>query len=246
MGAPAAKVDSKSLNDRLLDLLDIVDYKIVATDAEREEIFRLRYDAYIRDNGIVPRFDRRLSDRYDDLDNTTIYALYIGGRLATTIRCSIVSEEFPECPSMEVFGDLLEPYLKAGQILIDPTRHANHDEFSVAYPGLLPYMTLRIPWMLAEHYGADAVLGGVRAEHRAFYRRTFGSRQLGEARLYPTLVRPHYLTYGDYKGVREQVHQRFPSFRSSAFERRMLIEGVAKAAESTGRTTVHRRGDAAA
>lgn len=226
MVALVRNVESRSFNDRMFDLLDVIDYRAVTTDEDREKIFRLRYDAYLRDEGIMPKFDRRLSDRYDDLDNTTIFAMYISGELASTIRVSVVTSEFQECPSMDVFSDILRPCLDAGQVLIDPTRHAAEQKFSNEFPGMLPYLTIRLPWMVAEHYQADAILAGVRAEHRAFYRRTFGSRQLGDARYYPTLVRPHYLTYGDYPKVRDWVHQRYPTFRSSAFERRMLLEGA--------------------
>lgn len=223
--SPEAERDYKSLPDRLLDLLDHVDYRVAVTDADREEIFRVRYDAYRREGAIGPRFDQRLSDRYDDLDNTTIVGMYVDGELATTIRVSVVTREFPECPANEVFSDILAPYLEAGKVLIDPTRHATKEEFFRRYPGMMPYLTIRAPWMIAEYHRADAILAWVRPEHRAFYRRTFGSKQIGEARQFPTLLRPQCLTYGEYRLVRDDVQRRFPSFRSSAFERRMLVEG---------------------
>jgi len=225
MSVAALAREPQSTNDRLLELLDRIDYRLAITDEDREAVFRLRYDAYTREDGVSTRFDRRLSDRYDDLDNTTVYGMFIDGVLATTIRVSVVTAETPDCPAWEVYPDLLEPFLKEGKVLIDPTRHANSEAAFRAYPGLLPYLTIRIPWMVAEYYKADAILAGVRAEHRAFYRRTFGSRQLGEARQYPTLLKPHYLTYGEFRQVREGVERRFPSFRSTAFERRMLVEG---------------------
>lgn len=212
-------------NNRLLDLLDRTNYRQVVTDADREAIFRFRYEAYRRDEGVASRFDRRLSDRFDDLDNTYIYAMYIDGEMASTIRVSVINASMPDCPATAVFSDLLDEHLAAGKVLVDPTRHASNEKFAKLYPMMLPYLTIRVPWMIAEYFNADAILAGVRAEHRAFYRRTFGSRQLGEARLYPTLLKPHYLTYGEYRQVRDEVQQRYPSFRSSAFERRMLMEG---------------------
>ncbi|MCC6734973.1 MAG: hypothetical protein IT534_02455 [Bauldia sp.] len=210
---------------KLLRLLDRVDYRVAVTDADREDIFRLRYESYRREDGVGPRFDRRLSDRYDDLDNTTIVAMYIDGEMAGTVRVSVATAAHPEFPAMEVFSDLLDPHLAAGKTLVDPTRMAAREDLSRTYPGMLPYMMIRVPWMIAEYFNADAIIAGVRAEHRAFYRRTFGSRQLGEPRLYPTLLKPQYLTYGEYRLVRESVQQRWPSFRSTAFERRMLVEG---------------------
>lgn len=214
----------RSNSERLFQLLARVDYKIVSTDADREAIFKLRYDAYTREEGILPRFDRRLSDHYDDLDNTTIFALFIDGELASTIRVSIVTSEFPDCPAMEVFPDHLNRELSAGKVLIDPTRHATNDALSRAFPGLLPFMTIRLPWMMADYIGADIILATVRSEHRPFYRRTFNCQTIGEPRYYPTLQKPHYLMFCDFESEREAVQQRYPSFRSSAFERRMLLE----------------------
>lgn len=222
--SPEVGRDPKSLAERLLDLLDHVDYRVAVSDADREEIFRLRYDAYRREEAIAPRFDRRLSDRYDDLDSTTIVGMYIDGELASTIRATVVTRDFPECPANEVFADVLAPYLEAGKVLIDPTRHATKEKFFRLYPGMMPYLTIRAPWMIAEYHHADAILAWVRPEHRAFYRRTFGSQQIGEPRQFPTLLRPQCLTYGEYRLVRDDVQRRFPSFRSSAFERRMLVE----------------------
>lgn len=223
--APDTALDVGSVAEKLLRLLDRVDYRVAITDADREAVFRLRYDSYRREESVAPRFDRRLSDEYDDAENTITVAMYIDGEVAGTVRVSIATSAHSEFPAMEVFSDLLEPHLAAGKTLIDPTRMATKEYFSKLYPGMMPYLLIRVPWMIAEYYKADAIIAGVRAEHRAFYRRTFGSRQLGEARTYPTLVKPQYLTYGEYRQVRESVQQRWPSFRSTAFERRMLIEG---------------------
>lgn len=238
MGAHALASDALdvgSMAAKLLRLLDRVDYRVAVSDADREDVFRLRYESYRREDGVGPRFDRRLSDQYDDLDNTTIVAMYIDGEIAGTVRVSIGTAAHNEFPAMEVFSDLLEPHLAEGKTLVDPTRMATREHFSRIYPGMMPYLMIRAPWMIAEYYRADAIIAGVRAEHRAFYRRTFGSRQLGDARLYPTLLKPQYLTYGEYRLVRESVQERWPSFRSTAFERRMLVEGQTPSVPSAPR-----------
>jgi hypothetical protein len=55
----------KSLADRVPQLLDRIDYRQVETDEQREQIFRLRYHAYLRDGGISPHPSRAYSDPYD-------------------------------------------------------------------------------------------------------------------------------------------------------------------------------------
>jgi hypothetical protein len=43
----------KSLSDRVAQLLDRVDYRRAETDEQRERIFRLRYQAYLREGGFL-------------------------------------------------------------------------------------------------------------------------------------------------------------------------------------------------
>ncbi len=223
MGAEAIASESQPLSERLFNLLDRVNYRIVATDADKEAAFRLRYEAYRRENLIAPVFGRRLSDHFDDLDNTFIFALDIDGEMAATIRVSIGTSEHPDMPAMEVFPDRIEPALEAGMVIIDPTRHATSEAASRAYPGLLPYMTTRVPWMVGSHLNADAILATVRARHRAFYRRTFDCRVVGEPGYYPALAGEHFLMVCDQPEVRERVQRRNPVFNSSQFERRALF-----------------------
>ncbi len=210
--------------ERLYDLLDRTDYRVAVDDYDRDEIFKLRYDAYVRANGILPNFSKRLSDHFDDLDNTTIFGLHVDGELATTIRISVATAEYSDFPAMEVFPHLLEPELAAGKTIIDPTRHATRDSFSRANPSLLPFMTTRVPWLAADYYDADIILAAVRPEHTAFYERVFGCYIVGDPAYYPELMSPHYLMFCDYRAMRDKVHQNHPIFRSTAFERRMLIE----------------------
>lgn len=235
MSTVALASKQTGLVDRVEELLDHVDYRVAVDDSDRERVFELRYNSYLREDGVAPRFDRRLSDRYDDLDNTSIFGIYIDGGLAGTIRVSVVTAAMPECPAMEVFPDLLVPLLESGKTLIDPTRFASDETFAHRYPGLLPYLTIRIPWLVAEYFRADYILATVKSEHRAFYRRTFECMPVGEPRFYPTLLKPHFLMMCDYRNVRTRVQDRYPSFRSTAFERRMLVEGQTLSVASSPR-----------
>ena len=91
------------------------------------------------------------------------------------------------------------------------------------YPGLMPFMTTRIPWMVGVQLNVDAILATVRTRHRAFYRRTFECRIVGEPGYYPSLAGEHYLMVCDLPRVCERVERRNPIFSSSQFERRVLL-----------------------
>jgi len=91
------------------------------------------------------------------------------------------------------------------------------------YPGL-PHVTLRLAWMAAEHFSAEHFIVAVRAEHQAFYKRTFGHRSICGPRPYPLLSKPITLMTVRQVAVADQVYRRYPFYRSTFFERRMLFE----------------------
>src|SRR5690606_18461967 len=68
------------------------------------------------------------------------------------------------------------------------------------------------------------ILATVRAEHQAFYRRVFGFRLLCDPKPYASLIKPLSLMALDFAEARDRVHRRYPVFRSTLFERRMLFD----------------------
>jgi hypothetical protein len=215
--------EPRSRSDRLFELLDLCDYRVIARDEDREAVFRLRYQAYLDEKAIEPNFARTLSDHYDDLDNTTIFGIFIDGELASTIRVHVGTTEYPDFPAMPSFSDILEPALDAGKVIVEASRHAASDAFSTRFQLLMPYMTIRTTWLAAQYFGADLYIAAVRREHQAFYRRVFDGKVHTEPRPYNQLIKPLALMSCDYQEQRETVEHRYPIFRSSRFERRMLV-----------------------
>jgi N-acyl amino acid synthase FeeM len=212
-----------SFVDRVLHLLDQIDCRLMESDEEREAVARMRYDAYVREGAISPNPTRRFADPYDEKGKPWIFGLYIGDEMASSIRIHVASKANPVFPSFSVFRDLLEPQLDAGKIIIDPTRFVTDPNMSRLYPGL-PHVTVRLCWMAAEHFAAEYFLAAVRPEHQAFYRRIFTHRPICGPRHYPMLNKPITLMTVDYKVAADKVHHRYPFFRSTFFERRMLFE----------------------
>jgi hypothetical protein len=221
--AAALHFPARSFPDRVSALLEKVDYRLATTDQEREAVFRLRYEAYLREGAVAPSFARRLSDRYDDYDNAWIYGVFIDGKLASSFRLHVASASHPDMVALGVFGDILEPELAAGKTIVDPTRFVADYAAARRYPEL-PYVTTRIGWLAGEYFNADLILATVRTEHQAFYKRVFGHRVVCEPRPYPTLIKPLSLMLLDYHAQKDRVNRRFPFFRSTYFERRMLFE----------------------
>ena len=102
---------------RSSDLLDRVDYRLAQTPEEKEEIYKLRYRAYLREGAILPSESGRVTDEYDDLANSFIFGIYIGGELCSSIRISILTPQRRESLSAGMFPDLIGPELDEQAVL---------------------------------------------------------------------------------------------------------------------------------
>jgi hypothetical protein len=210
-------------SDRVLRLLERVEHRTAVTTAEKEAVYRLRYEAYLRENFIEPTADERLYDEiYDEASNCWNIGTFIDGELAGVVRVHVATEEGDILPSESVFADVIELRRKEGRVIVDPTRFATGLEFSRRFPEM-PYLTVRPGWMSGEYFGADYILATMRVEHQAYYKRVFGYQAWSEPRDYPLVNRRIVCMGIDYPVQRERVEARYPFFRSTAEERERLF-----------------------
>ena len=204
------------------DLLEHVDYRLAETVEEQEEIYNLRYRAYLREGAIHESPLQRNTDQYDGLPNSWTFGVYFRGELYSSVRISVLNSEWRRSCSTEIFGEILHPRLDRGEIIIDPSRFVADPDKAKRFPEL-PYLTLRVAYMACEFFNADLGLAIVRAEHQAFYRRVFLHETIAEPRMLPGLLKPVGLMAADFPALKEKVFERYPMMRSTAFERRMLF-----------------------
>lgn len=209
-----------------IELLDQVEYRLAETEVEKEEIYNLRYRAYLNEGAIEPCAERRLADRFDELPNSWTFGIYLGGELTSSVRISVAAPHHSDTPAVDAFPDLLEPELARGKVIVDPNRFVADPVRRTKYPQL-PYVTLRLAYVACEHFNADIGTATVRKEHQAFYRRVFLHETIAEPRLVPGLAKPFGLMAADFPALHERVFERYPIMRSTAFERRMLFERAA-------------------
>lgn len=218
--------------ERGIELLDRVDYRLAETEEEKDEIYRLRYRAYLKEGAIEPNRDRKISDRYDDLPNSWIFGVYFEGVLASSLRISVASPEHPTTPSRSVFPEVMEPALAQGKIIVDPSRFVAEPSPANRFPEL-PYMTLRLAFLACDYFHADIGLASVRAEHQSFYRRIF-MHSVAPLRDYPGLTKQIGLLAIEFPTMRDKVFARYPFLRSTYFERRKLFERMSDRAHPHG------------
>ena len=131
---------------RSSDLLDQVDYRLAQTPEEKEEIYNLRYRAYLREGAVQPSAEQRVTDQYDDLPNSWTFGVYLFGELYSSVRISVLTSEWRQSCSAEAFGEILNPRLDRGQVIIDPARFVADPDKAKRFPEL-PYVTLRLAYM---------------------------------------------------------------------------------------------------
>ena len=90
--------------DRILRLLERVEHRLAITPADREAVFRLRYDAYLKNGLLTPNSGKRLFDeRYDNAANARIVMTFVDGDLAGTTRVNISSDLNDPLPALGVY-----------------------------------------------------------------------------------------------------------------------------------------------
>ena len=203
--------------------LEHVNYHLAQSAAEKEQIYNLRYRAYLREGAVAESPAQRVTDQYDDLPNSWTFGVFIDGLLCSSVRISVLTSEWRKSCSAEAFGEILHPRLDRGEVIIDPARFVADPERARRSPEL-PYVTLRLAYMACEYFDADLGLAIVRPEHQAFYRRVFLHETIAEPRMFPGLLKPVGLMAANFQTMREKVFERYPMMRSTAFERRMLFE----------------------
>ena len=196
---------------------------LATADEQRQAIIRLRYEAGLRDQAICGRRLPLFSDRYDEIGEVYLFGLYIDDELASSIRLHIGSKEHSDFPSFEAFADILQPKLELGNVIIDSTRFVA-DQYLSQLNRDLPYITLRICMMAAEHFNADYVITAATAQHQEFYRRAFNYQPVSQPRSDASLAAPARLMMLHYRTAADELHRRYPILCSTRAERRKLFE----------------------
>lgn len=211
---------------RLEQLRARTTYLALRKPCDLNRIYRLRYDANLREGTILPSPEAMLKDRFDETANAFNIGIFIDHELTAALRLHVLSPDYSQSPALDAFPDLISPLLDAGATFIDTTRLAANFPRARAFPHL-PYVTLRLGIMAARHFNADYVTGACRAEHFPFYEREFKGLRACPPRPYPTLVKPLCLVLIDFKKHGEAIVARRPIYGSTVEERASVFKAPA-------------------
>ncbi|MBI1622462.1 N-acyl amino acid synthase FeeM domain-containing protein [Aquamicrobium zhengzhouense] len=206
----------------IFSALERTEYRRCESGEDLEDIYRLRYKAYRRTEMVGDNQHSQIYDDLDDQQNCHRFGVYIDGVLVSTLRLHHVSAEAARSPSTIVYPDILMPRVDAGETFIDPSRFAADPDWTKAFPQI-PYITLRLAGMACMHFATPYCLSTIRPDHGGFYRRIYHSEQIGALRDYPGLNYQVVLYQADVNAIRTRSFARFPFFRSTPMEQRLMF-----------------------
>ena len=216
--------DAPTFNDRVMRLLERVEYRRVESDEDKTSVFRMRHDAYVGAGSIEPNPEGVFTDPYDDLPNVWMIGVHVHGELMASLRVHVALGPHRQVPTKSPFPEVIDPLLSAGKMIVEGSRLVSKVETARRFPQM-PYVTLRPMYMAECHFGADYIAGGCRVEHQAFYRRMCsGEAWVDEPRPYPGLNKPVTLVGYDCRAKRGKHYSRYPFCLSSEEERRRMFE----------------------
>jgi hypothetical protein len=210
-------------SERLLRFLQRVEHRIAKSADQREAVFRMRYQAYLRNGLMTAHSDGQLYDpKYDDATNAWVTMTLVDGELAGTTRINVAYGDYSGLPAVHAYPEVMEPRLINQPVIVEFTRLAARLEMASVHPELA-YMIMRPAFLAGEHFDADLAVASPRAEHLAFYRRVFDGVAWCEPRVYPGLTAKFACMGASFRAHRERIVARYPFYRSSAAEREALF-----------------------
>jgi hypothetical protein len=208
-------------SERMLRLLDNVQYDCARTPAVRETAQPLRYNAAKRHASIGPSAVDPIEDG-SRAEKAWVTMTRIDGGLAATVRFDVAEDEYDNLPALDVFSNVIVPHLRAGSVVLEFSEAAVGVDLSKNIPEL-PFAAMRAVVLGAEYFQADFVIAAIGARHQAFYRRVFGFTPWCEPRHSPNSDCAITCIGLDFRAKRGLLEAQYPFLRSTRAERNALF-----------------------
>ena len=225
--------------DRGMRLLQRIEYRPVTSSADLEELYRFRYTCYHNAGMCEANEQEMLCDRYDQDPQVMRFAIWLDGKMVSSIRIQHVRPDRRVGVSVVGFPDMLNGLLDKGYSFIDSSRFVT-DPAASRENRMLPHLTVRLAAMATLHFQADYCLSLVRATHSAFYQKLSLSKPVTDVVQFTGVNFGVQLNMSDARNTGEEVLARYPFLHSMEHERRMLFGcPQERAARPEGRFVPH-------
>jgi hypothetical protein len=203
-------------------LLDRVEYRRITSPSDFADIERLRKASYESKTLIDRDSFGAFFDDEDLAEDSYVIGVYVDEQLVSTIRLHVVTLEHQHGPCMKLFPDAMLNLLQSGGPLIDPSRFATDPMALWKYPSI-PLLTLRAAAMALDYFSAPMLVGSVREDAAAFYKRCFGGGVVVPPGPVKGYVVPAMMLACPVVDIRDKINTRYPFFKSQPYERKLMF-----------------------
>lgn len=211
-----------TFSQKLLNVLDHIEYRRIEDQEDFEAIAALRYKAYKARN-VLPVSAVSMLEEVDFDPQAYVFGVYYYEELISTLRVHHVTPDHRVCQSSGIFPEAVNAFLDAGMTLIDPARFAADPDVVGELPSI-SYLTLRPSIMAAIYFDTDRVLQHIRPAHAAFYRRVFNADTIVPPTMTETYGFDLTLLASRPREVRPKLMKRYAFFDSEPYERRLMFD----------------------
>ncbi|MCJ8521346.1 hypothetical protein ABID21_004379 [Pseudorhizobium tarimense] len=211
-----------TFSQKLLNVLDHIEYRRIEDQEDFEAIAALRYKAY-KARDVLPVSAVSMLEEVDFDRQAYVFGVYYYEELISTLRVHHVTPDHRVCQSSGIFPEAVNAFLDAGMTLIDPARFAADPDVVSELPSI-SYLTLRPSIMAAIYFDTDRVLQHIRPAHAAFYRRVFNADTVVPPTMTETYGFELTLLASRPREVRPKLMKRYAFFDSESYERRLMFD----------------------
>lgn len=164
------------------------DLRIVTSDTERRDVFRLRLRAYQEFIGDEASDLTEYRDEFDDLQTTVLMGAYDGDKLVGAMRLCFSRpwDALATIPCAPYYPDLLQIKRTARGSLMEVSRFSIEPDLSnTSYRTTLYASLVRASLMAAQAANVAMILIATRPDWVRFYKYMLGFELIGQPALYP-------------------------------------------------------------
>lgn len=161
----------------IVDFLDRVTYRVMRTESELDQVFRLRYESYKHMGLIGEEQDGRWSDRHDFDPAYRNFGVMVDGVLSGAIRVNVLSSQQRDSMALEMYPGALAPMVDRGCSFIEASRFCHSMAGAAKHPALV-FATIRVVALGAVYHRCSHLVSSVRREHLKFYERVVGAESV--------------------------------------------------------------------
>ena len=206
--------------------------RVLTRDADRSEIFALRYRAY-RDSTCIPLNPKeQYSDSYDELASTVVIAAYDANVCVGALRVNFSHpwQSVSTMPCAASFADVAKLKASTSGSLVEVSRLSIDPTITnTSYRTTLYASLVRAGFLAAQAANVSSILLATKSDWIKFYQYMLGFKLVGEPAIYPPFDVPLALLAGSFGDAEKRQKSQNAFFKITDGEIASMKAAIASA-----------------